>query len=303
MSTILFVKNTFVTDVPSGQGNGCTVHVLESECEAVQRLQMHPVDILVLPAKSENPFAEPLATLAEEQSIATVYYGTAQELSCVECDQLILTEQLMDHLPEMIDAIILERRAGQLPERLNRAVASRTVTLDLGNQKSLISSAVQFLLDECEQMGATEIDDRMKVGIALEEALVNSIVHGNLEVSSELRERDDDLFEQTISSRQRTPGFMTRNCRVICTMSRDGVEFDIHDEGPGFDVSNIPDPRDPEYIQRASGRGILLMQAFMDEVKYSEAGNRVLLRKFRNEHEHEASESVGCELTAVTVEA
>jgi len=257
------------------------VHVLGSVCAAVQRLQMHPVDVLVIPAKSDNPFVEPLMTLIREQNIASIYYGTAQELGQVESDQLILKEQLMDHLPEMIDAIMEQRRASQLRERLNRAIASGTVTLDLGNQKSLISTAVQFLLDECEQMGATEMEDRMKLGIALEEALVNSIVHGNLEVSSELRERDDDAFERTIAERQRAMQCMTRNCRVVCTMSREGVEFDIFDDGPGFDISSVPDPRDPEYLERASGRGILLMQSFMDNVKYNETGNRVQLRKFR----------------------
>lgn len=296
MFTILIIQDESLPEVPTCLGREAAVHVLDSECAAVQRLQMHPVDILVIPAKSENPFAEPLATLIEEQNIESIHYGTAQELAQIESDQLILTEQVMDRLPEMIESIMEQRRAGQLRERLNRAVASRTVTLDLGNQKSLISATVQFLLDECEEMGATDCEDRMKVGIALEEALVNSIVHGNLEVSSELRERDDDAFERTILERQRTIQYMTRNCRIICTMSRDGAEFDILDEGPGFDVSSVPDPRDPEYMERASGRGILLMQSFMDEVKYNQTGNRVLLRKFRaGPMAEEVCESAECE--------
>ncbi|MEM8681572.1 MAG: ATP-binding protein, partial [Planctomycetota bacterium] len=57
------------------------------------------------------------------------------------------------------------------------------------------------------------------------------------------------------------------------------AEFVIEDEGPGFDPTRLPDPTDPANLERVSGRGVLLMRTFMDEVEYSERGNRVILRK------------------------
>ena len=52
----------------------------------------------------------------------------------------------------------------------------------------------------------------------------------------------------------------------------------VADQGPGFDVSTPPDPTDPIVLERPSGRGILLMRAFMTEVRYNAIGNRVTLK-------------------------
>jgi anti-sigma regulatory factor (Ser/Thr protein kinase) len=57
--------------------------------------------------------------------------------------------------------------------------------------------------------------------------------------------------------------------------------FVVHDQGPGFDVARLPDPTDPMFLERPSGRGVLLMRTFMDEVRYNATGNRVTLVKCR----------------------
>jgi anti-sigma regulatory factor (Ser/Thr protein kinase) len=59
---------------------------------------------------------------------------------------------------------------------------------------------------------------------------------------------------------------------------RDAV-FVIRDEGPGFEVAGRPDPTEPENLEQAGGRGILLMRTFMDEVLFNERGNEVTLVK------------------------
>jgi anti-sigma regulatory factor (Ser/Thr protein kinase) len=58
--------------------------------------------------------------------------------------------------------------------------------------------------------------------------------------------------------------------------------FCIRDEGPGFDWSTLPDPRDPENLGRVGGRGLLLVRTFMDEVHFNEKGNQIILVKRRN---------------------
>jgi len=57
------------------------------------------------------------------------------------------------------------------------------------------------------------------------------------------------------------------------------VRFIIEDEGKGFKPEEVPDPRQPENLAKAHGRGLLLMRSFMDAVEYSEGGRRVELRK------------------------
>ena len=98
--------------------------------------------------------------------------------------------------------------------------------------------------------------------LALEEALVNAIKHGN---------------------------GMDPNKQVHVTCHVDGVEarVTIRDEGPGFDPQEVPDPTDDDNLGKPGGRGIMLMRAFMTEVTYSDSGNEVLLIKAKEVEEEE----------------
>jgi anti-sigma regulatory factor (Ser/Thr protein kinase) len=64
-------------------------------------------------------------------------------------------------------------------------------------------------------------------------------------------------------------------------VSRYKATFVIADQGSGFDASQLPNPSDPIVLERPSGRGILLMRTFMDEVHYNSTGNLVTLVKHR----------------------
>ena len=99
--------------------------------------------------------------------------------------------------------------------------------------------------------------DIFSIKLALEEALVNAIKHGN----------------------QLDPGK-----RVTVWYSVTGERFDVKitDEGPGFDPADVPDPTLPENIERFCGRGLLLIRNFMTDVTYHGKGNVVTMSKLRN---------------------
>jgi serine/threonine-protein kinase RsbW len=94
------------------------------------------------------------------------------------------------------------------------------------------------------------------VRLALEEALVNAVKHGN-------------------------KGDPAKRVRVRYRVT--DVEFwaEVQDEGAGFDPSAVPDPLDEEGLARPSGRGLLMMRHYLDDVGYDERGNTVTLRKLR----------------------
>ncbi len=98
--------------------------------------------------------------------------------------------------------------------------------------------------------------DVFGVRLALEEALVNAIKHGNA--------MDPD-----------------KRVRVACEVSYDQVRIEIEDEGPGFSPSDVADPTDDENLDCPGGRGIMLMRAFMNTIEYNTVGNRVTLIKLR----------------------
>jgi anti-sigma regulatory factor (Ser/Thr protein kinase) len=129
------------------------------------------------------------------------------------------------------------------------------------------------------EVGLCDLTGATRAGIALEEALLNAIYHGNLEVSSELRENGDEAFHKLAAERRKQHPYCDRRVKVTARMSPARAAFVIVDQGPGFDVSRLPDPTDLNNIDRPSGRGVLLMRAFMSHVRYNAAGNGVKLIK------------------------
>jgi serine/threonine-protein kinase RsbW len=61
------------------------------------------------------------------------------------------------------------------------------------------------------------------------------------------------------------------------------VQIVIEDMGPGFDPDELPDPRDEERLEIPGGRGVMLIRELMTEVEYNELGNRVTMRKLREQ--------------------
>jgi len=148
------------------------------------------------------------------------------------------------------------------------------------NDTELISIVVGYLQESMSHVGIGDESERLRMSVALEEALTNAVNHGNLEVSSELRQGDDSRYYELIRQRSKEEPYRGRRVHIKTRMSDRDTVFIIRDEGPGFDVAGLPDPTEPENLERASGRGILLMRTFMDEVLFSERGNEVTLVKW-----------------------
>ncbi|HVF21698.1 MAG TPA: ATP-binding protein, partial [Pyrinomonadaceae bacterium] len=96
--------------------------------------------------------------------------------------------------------------------------------------------------------------ERSNLFIALDEAFVNAVKHGN---------KNDP----------------TKLLKITAELSPKEASFTVEDEGEGFDIREIPNPCDPENLFRASGRGVLLIYNIMDEVEYNAQGNRVKMVK------------------------
>ncbi len=155
-------------------------------------------------------------------------------------------------------------------------------SLVTGNDWSRINTIVRFLQDGVAYMGLLDHTDRTRLGVALTEALFNAILHGNLDIGSEIREEGLIPFFEMAKSRSQESPYRDRRVFVGARCSRSDCRFVIRDEGKGFDVSALPDPTDPANLERASGRGVRLMQMFMDEVTFNEAGNEVTMFKRRD---------------------
>lgn len=123
--------------------------------------------------------------------------------------------------------------------------------------------------------------DRLQIGMAIDEALVNAMHHGNLEVDSDLRDDDESEYYALIQQRKKESPYRERRVSVQAEFSEQHVCIQISDEGPGFDPSKISDPTTDENVQRVGGRGLFLIRAFMSQVSHNSSGNQITMTKLR----------------------
>jgi hypothetical protein len=124
------------------------------------------------------------------------------------------------------------------------------------------------------------------VGLAIEHALLNALYRGNLEISARqmLSTRDllpDSAGERLVQQRLQQAPYRERRILTQVMMSSDEARITIRDEGPGFDVTKLPGRGDPDMLESEGGRGLLLIQTFMDEVTFNAVGNEITMLKRR----------------------
>jgi anti-sigma regulatory factor (Ser/Thr protein kinase) len=153
------------------------------------------------------------------------------------------------------------------------------------NDLGRIQPLAMYLGEHAVVIGRCDPKREKQVVTALTEALTNAIVHGNLEISSDLRDEDcGRAFQAIIEQRRQTLPYRDRSVEVFAEVNNGSVSWTITDEGKGFDVRSLPDPTDPDNLLRCSGRGVLLMKAFSDELIFNERGNQVRITVFAPKH-------------------
>ncbi len=118
-----------------------------------------------------------------------------------------------------------------------------TVELTIRSSFDSLDEVVSLVEQTAKQMVLGE-DDETDLMISIMEAVNNAIQHGN-------------------------QGDESKQVHLRLASSSDAIEIWVRDEGAGFDLASVPDPTDPDNLMNVSGRGILMMRSFMDEVDFS----------------------------------
>jgi len=125
----------------------------------------------------------------------------------------------------------------------------------IGGTSSDIVGLRKRLLSDIEARSFND-EDVFAVHLALEEAFLNAVKHGNkMDPNKEIK--------------------------IDYSVSPERVEITMADEGDGFVPDEVPDPRRGENLYKTAGRGLFLMRAYMDIVEYNKRGNRVRMVRYK----------------------
>ena len=167
------------------------------------------------------------------------------------------------------------------PQSVER-IQSFSETFRLHNSIEECRSLSRYLQSTWARIWNRNTTSRVRVGLAVEEALRNGLYHGNLEIGSSLKNLSDNEFYDLANRRLRELPYSDRRIEVQFLISPEESRFVIRDGGQGFNVAGLPDPTDSKNITRPFGRGLMLMQTFMDEVHFNDRGSEVTLIKNRS---------------------
>lgn len=158
--------------------------------------------------------------------------------------------------------------------------APKQMAFVLENDLSLAAPAIEHLQNSLPEWSSR---DRLQIGMALDEALVNAMHHGNLEVDSSLKEDDCEVYYETVRQRRAEEPYCHRRVRVEAEFSEQHICVQISDEGPGFNPRDVPDPCEEANLHRVCGRGLFLIRSFMDQTAHNQVGNQITMTRLRKD--------------------
>lgn len=188
-------------------------------------------------------------------------------------------KNLADDLVETVERVLSASREDRGHSRLMHYLDHSESEFVLRNDLAAVAALVGYLQQMLRCMPLGEETERLRVGIAVEEALKNAYYHGNLEVGAALGRVDHKAYTELANQRLLEEPYRNRRIYVRADVSRSQAVFCIRDEGPGFDHSHLPHAADPDDEETPSGRGVILMRTIMDEIAYNDAGTEVTLIK------------------------
>ena len=298
MATVLVVDDSavdrrFVGGILSRDGK-FKVEFAEDGSQALARMRESAPDLIVtdLQMPNRNGLELVAAVRMHHPTVPIILMtGHGSEDLAVEAlhrgaANYVPKPQLGERLLESVDEALSLARTDQTYDQLIACLKQCEFDFELENDPGLIDPLVELAQQMVAGMGLTDATGQFRVGAALKEALLNAIYRGNLEIS--FREMQDTRVslmegkaEDLLTRRQSSAPYKDRRVYVQIVMEPEKTQIVIRDEGPGFDPSTVPAAGQPGSLDPETGRGLVLMRAFFDEVTFGKGGREVTLIKKR----------------------
>ena len=237
--------------------SGHSVKILEKRDEAVELLETKDFDVVITDLDGEHLHAE------KDETGASCLPDAPEDSrrSSVKAFKICISNFEKDNFSEDELKFFVEKtldcKAKCVDKKELIQELHEKIEFEVPSVISLMHSILDYLMKRVEKVGVIN-PETSNLFVALDEAFVNAVKHGNKFDANKL-------------------------VRITADVSPEEARFTIEDEGDGFDVAEIPDPLDPQNLFKTSGRGVLFIYNIMDEVRYNERGNRLTMVKRKNQ--------------------
>ena len=188
--------------------------------------------------------------------------------------------ELAENLLQTVMHILVMSETDSCYKKLVSCATKTEFEFDLDNDPSIVDPLIDMVQQVAISQGLLVNNSRVQLGVALENALLNAMIRGNLELSREVM---PVMSQEMIEERNSQAPYNQRRVYFRSLVTPESAQFTVRDQGPGFNTSEILKSSDPDSFRDGTGRGLVLMQAFMDEVVFDATGNQVTMTKFRTE--------------------
>jgi serine/threonine-protein kinase RsbW len=230
---------------------GYFVKVTESRDEGLKLDETHDYDIVISDLDGDKAFS------GDETPDDSCLPENDSDRSFIRAFKICATNFKRENFSEdelkSVFETVLNYKAQFVDKRQVVNQIREKIEFEFPSAISLMHSILDYLMKRVEKVGVIN-PESSNLFVALDEAFVNAVKHGN-------------KFDRD------------KVVRVSAEVSPSEARFTVEDEGEGFDLESIPDPRNPENLFKTSGRGVLFIYNIMDEVKYNERGNRLTMVK------------------------
>jgi len=286
MPSVLVVDDTAVDRQLAGglleKSPNLTVSFAENGMQALELIQQSCPDLVVTDLQMpEMDGLQLLTSITQSHPEVPVILMTAHGSEVVAAQALangaasyVPKHSLADNLVETVTHILSMSVTDQRYSRLIQCSTKTEFEFELDNAPELIEPLVELVQQVASSMHLCDSTGRIRIGVALENAIENAMIRGNLELPKSNNDTDDSI----LVARQNDPTYRDRKVFVNALITRDQARFIIRDDGPGFDVQAMTN-RDESEALRGAGRGLVLMRNFMDECDFNDRGNEVTLVK------------------------
>ena len=235
---------------------GYSVKTIENRDEAVALDEIEEFDVVITDLDNVDEIPEAVQNDDNDDSCLPEVeaHNTSEHIRAFKiCATSYRRENYDETELKNLFELILNYKAQYVDEVERIKDLREKIEFEFPSALSLMHSVLSYLTKRVEKLGIIDAEDS-HLFIALDEAFVNAVKHGN----------------------QFNP---EKNVRISVDVSPKEASFTFEDEGEGFDVAKIPDPRDPDNLFKTSGRGVLIIHNVMDAVQYNERGNRITMIK------------------------